>query len=184
MRTFYDRVRDDDLLGPLFEAWIGDWPSHLHRMCAYWSSMALATDQYHGQPMVAHFLLPVDARHFDRWLEIFKETAREICPPPAAERFYELAVRIAMSLELGVARRCSIVLKPGQRLKRPDSEVYLPGNLCPLPRGAVRRSEERTEPPPPQSPTSNEVSDEDKEAYEQFRKGARRHVHHHRRPAK
>jgi hemoglobin len=40
--------------------------------------------RYHGQPMVAHLPLPIDAPHFDRWLEIFVETARNVCPVPAA----------------------------------------------------------------------------------------------------
>ena len=60
---------------------------------------------YHGQPMAAHLPLPIDTPHFDRWLEIFAETAREICPAPAAAHFLERACRIAESLELGIAAR-------------------------------------------------------------------------------
>ena len=37
--------------------------------------------------MEKHRLLPVDARHFDRWIELFEETARETCPPAAATHF-------------------------------------------------------------------------------------------------
>jgi hemoglobin len=59
--------------------------------------------RYHGQPMAAHLCLPIDTAHFDRWLEIFAETARELCPPAAAEHFIERVHRIAESLELGIA---------------------------------------------------------------------------------
>jgi hemoglobin len=59
--------------------------------------------RYHGQPMAAHLPLPIDTPHFDRWLEIFAETAREVCPPAAAAHFLERAHRIADSLELGIA---------------------------------------------------------------------------------
>ena len=59
--------------------------------------------RYHGQPMVAHLPLPIDAPHFDRWLEIFVETARDVCPVPAAAHFLERAHPIAESLELGIA---------------------------------------------------------------------------------
>lgn len=103
VRTFYDRVRLDPLIGPIFEARVHDWEGHIGRMCAFWSSVALMSGRYHGQPMVAHLPLPVDTPHFDRWLQLFAETAHEICPPVAADHFLERAHRIADSLELGIA---------------------------------------------------------------------------------
>lgn len=126
VRTFYGKVREDALLGPLFDERIADWESHLVRMCAFWSSVALMSGRYHGQPMEKHLPLPVDARHFDRWLALFEKTAREVCPPAAAAYFLERARRIAESLELGIAGRTGIVLMKGQRLKRPDTEVFFP----------------------------------------------------------
>jgi hemoglobin len=89
VRGFYDRVRADDLLGPVFESRISDWEPHLQRMFAFWSSVALMSGRYHGTPMVKHMPLPVDAGHFDRWLELFEAAAREICPPAAAAHFVE-----------------------------------------------------------------------------------------------
>jgi len=81
MRGFYARVREDPMIGPVFAARIRDWEPHLQRMCASWSSVTLMTGCYHGQPMQKHLPLPVDARHFDRWLALFEATARELCPP-------------------------------------------------------------------------------------------------------
>jgi hemoglobin len=103
VRTFYGRARRDPLIGPIFENKVHDWEGHLGRICAFWSSVALMSGRYHGQPMVAHLKLPIDTPHFDRWLEIFTETAREVCPTPAATHFLERAYRIAESLELGIA---------------------------------------------------------------------------------
>jgi hemoglobin len=120
VRRFYERVREDALLGPVFEARIADWEPHLQQMFAFWSSVALLTGRYHGQPMVKHMPLPVDARHFDRWLELFEETARELCPPAAADHFVERAQRIAESLELGVASRHGVFLGKGQRFLRTE----------------------------------------------------------------
>src|SRR5690606_32133698 len=105
---------------------IEDWEHHLERMCLFWSSVALMSGRYHGQPMPKHMPLPVDARHFDRWLALFAETARELCPPAAAEHFIEAAGRIAQSLELGVAGHNGNILGKGDRLHRTDAEVYLP----------------------------------------------------------
>jgi hemoglobin len=55
--------------------------------------------------MMVHAPLPIEPRHFDRWLQLFAQTAREICPPTAAQYFIERAQRIADSLELGIAAR-------------------------------------------------------------------------------
>ena len=103
IRGFYARVRNDPLLAPIFESRISDWEPHLENMFAFWSSLTLMTGRYHGQPMAKHLPLPVDAIHFDRWLALFDETARELCPAAAAERFIERAHRVAESLEFGVA---------------------------------------------------------------------------------
>jgi hemoglobin len=103
VRAFYGRARRDPLIGAIFEARVHDWEAHFGRLSAFWSSVALMSGRYHGQPMVAHLPLPIDTAHFDRWLEIFAETARDVCPPAAAAHFLERAHRIADSLELGIA---------------------------------------------------------------------------------
>lgn len=103
VRTFYGRVRRNSLIGPIFEDKVHDWERHLRRMCTFWSSVALMSGGYHGQPMVAHLPLPIDTPHFDRWLAIFAETARDVCSPAAAAHFVERAKRIAESLDLGIA---------------------------------------------------------------------------------
>jgi len=126
VRRFYSKVRADEMLGPVFEARIADWESHLQRMFAFWSSVALMSGRYSGQPMQKHSILPVDRRHFDRWLELFEETTEEICPPAAARHFIERAYRIAESLELGIAMQNGIMLSKGERLTRPDSDLTLP----------------------------------------------------------
>jgi len=101
----------------VFEAKIADWEPHLKQMCAFWSSVALMTGRYHGAPMPKHLVLPVDAAHFDRWLKLFEETARELCPPQAAAHLVERARRIAASLELGVAGANGVILGVGERFR-------------------------------------------------------------------
>src|SRR5215203_5275453 len=89
-------------------------------MCEFCSSVALMTGRYHGQPMRKHLPLPVDGRHFDRWLALFEATARELCPPKAADHFIERARRIAESLELGIAGTHGVMLGKGERLHRAE----------------------------------------------------------------
>jgi hemoglobin len=118
VRGFYAKVRQDPMIGPVFEARIADWEPHLQRMCAFWSSVALMSGRYHGSPMVKHLPLPVDGAHFDRWLALFRETVRELCPPAAQTHFIERAERIAESLEMGVATHHGVMLGVGERFRR------------------------------------------------------------------
>jgi hemoglobin len=118
VHAFYDKVRADEVLGPIFDARIHDWAPHLAQMCAFWSSVALMTGRYHGTPMVKHMPLPVDAAHFDRWLALFEQTAHETCPGEAEAHFVERAQRIAASLELGVANANGVMLGLGERFRR------------------------------------------------------------------
>lgn len=123
--AFYDRVRADPLLGPVFTDRVSDWGPHLQQMRLFWSSVALNSGAYHGRPMPKHLPLPVDARHFDRWLELFEITAAEVCPSAAAAHFIERARRIAESLELGIAGAHGVLLGKGERYLRP-TEAWSP----------------------------------------------------------
>lgn len=102
--TFYARVRADQVLGPIFERHIDDWDAHLTKLCAFWSSVMLMTGRYKGRPMPVHAALPgIEAQHFERWLGLFREAARDCCPPDAAAAFIDRSERIAQSLKLGMA---------------------------------------------------------------------------------
>ncbi len=100
---FYDKVRGDAVLGPVFAARIDDWEPHLERMVSFWSSVALMTGRYHGRPVPAHTPLPINASHFERWLMLFRETAQQVCTAEGAAHVIERAERIARSLHIAVA---------------------------------------------------------------------------------
>lgn len=121
VHRFYARVREDELLSPVFAARVADWDAHLARMCAFWSSVALMSGIYHGQPMEKHLPLPVGGAHFDRWLALFEETAAEVCPPAAAAHVVERARRIAESLEIGIAAKHGVMLGKGERFAGPPA---------------------------------------------------------------
>jgi hemoglobin len=112
VRSFYGRVQADPLIGPVFAKRVHDWEAHITKLCAFWSSVALMTGRYHGQPMPLHMNLPIAAAHFDRWIALFEETAGELCPPRAAAHFIERARRIADSFELGMAARRGEIARP------------------------------------------------------------------------
>ncbi len=98
---FYAHVRQDATLGPIFERAIGnEWEPHLAQMRAFWSSIVLSSGRYKGNPMKAHMeLMPrIGAGHFERWLNLWRQTAAEVLPQPAAEIFVRHAETIAERL--------------------------------------------------------------------------------------
>lgn len=118
IRAFYARVRVDPLIGPIFNSRIQDWEPHLVRIGDFWSAVMLKSGRYQGQPMRLHLPLPIDATHFDRWLELFEATARELCSAPVAEEFVQRARTIGRSLEMGVASANGVLLPVGERYVR------------------------------------------------------------------
>ena len=118
LRAFYARVRVDPLIGPIFNARIQDWEHHLVRIGDFWSAVMLRSGRYQGQPMRLHLPLPIDASHFDRWLELFEATAREVCSAAVAEQFVQRARTIGRSLEMGVAAANGVMLPLGERYNR------------------------------------------------------------------
>ena len=102
--TFYARVRRDEVLGPIFNRVVEDWPEHLAKLKDFWSSVLLMTGRFKGRPMAVHAAIPdIEPRHFEHWLALFGETVSELCPPAAAALFREKAAMIAESLQLGIA---------------------------------------------------------------------------------
>jgi hemoglobin len=101
---FYARVREDASIGPLFNAAVADWPEHLEKLGAFWSSVMRTTGRYKGNPMAAHLKhsAAIEPAMFERWLEIWRDTAREELAPAHAEAVIARAERIAESLQLGL----------------------------------------------------------------------------------
>jgi hemoglobin len=101
---FYERVRADPDLGPVFANAVSDWDEHHRQLVAFWSSVILTTGRYKGNPVAMH------ARHhdrlspglFDRWLELWRVTTSELMPPDHAADLQEKAARIAESLKLAL----------------------------------------------------------------------------------
>lgn len=113
VHTFYGRVREDDFIGPIFNRKIGDWDAHLSKLRDFWSSVILRTRRYEGRPMRAHLLLPdIRPEHFDRWLDLFEATARDVLEPEAARVFIQRARMIADSFEFGLASQRGDIVAP------------------------------------------------------------------------
>jgi hemoglobin len=102
---FYRRARRDDRLGPVFETHIQGWDEHLARMTDFWSAALLRTGRYSGRPVERHRAIAgLRLGDFDRWVELFEATARDLCPDREAEAFLVRARRMrdAMTKVLGL----------------------------------------------------------------------------------
>lgn len=101
--TFYDAVRKDEVLGPVFEnALQGRWSAHMPRMVDFWSTVLLGTGSFQGNVYGKHMALAgIGKEHFVRWLSLFKDTVTHLYDGAAATEILRTADRIAGSLQLG-----------------------------------------------------------------------------------
>jgi truncated hemoglobin YjbI/tellurite resistance-related uncharacterized protein len=104
VNVFYAKVRQDALLGPVFNGAVEHWPEHLEKLGAFWSSLMRTTGRYKGSPMAAHMrhAAAIKPEMFDRWLALWRETASEELTPEASAAVVEKAERVAESLKLGL----------------------------------------------------------------------------------
>lgn len=100
---FYAKVRLDPTIGPIFNAAIRDWPAHLALLKDFWSTVLMTDRRYKGDPLSKHLELPVEHEHFDRWLALFAETAREVMSPRHAAIVIAKSQRIAQNFKLAIA---------------------------------------------------------------------------------
>lgn len=101
---FYAKVREDAVLGPVFNGAIANWPEHLEKLSAFWSSVMLTSGRYKGNPMMAHLKHVAEIRPsmFERWLDLWRQTAVETLDEAGAAGVIAKAERIAESLQLGM----------------------------------------------------------------------------------
>lgn len=79
VHTFYAKARKDPGLGPIFEEHVQDWDAHFVQMTDFWSAQLRGTSRFRGAPMPKHIVLPdLSAALFERWVQLFQETTKEL----------------------------------------------------------------------------------------------------------
>ncbi|MEM7185473.1 MAG: group III truncated hemoglobin [Bacteroidota bacterium] len=92
VRTFYAKVREDDLLGPIFNGIITDWEPHLARISDFWMSNLFFSKKYLGDPMQKHIEVDqgphgtINEMHFGVWINLWYETMDELFEGEVASR--------------------------------------------------------------------------------------------------
>jgi len=94
--TFYSKIRKDELLGAIFDAKIQDkWNEHLQKMYTFWQTLLLDEHTYFGRPFPPHAELPIEKKHFDRWIFLFFQTVDELFEGEKANEIKWRADRMA-----------------------------------------------------------------------------------------
>ena len=111
--SFYEKVRADELLGPVFGAVIEDrWPAHLEKMYSFWQTVLLGEHTYLGSPFPPHAKLPINGEHFDRWLALFYQTLDEQFTGEKAEEAKWRAEKMAQMFQSKIDHYRNSTAKP------------------------------------------------------------------------
>ncbi|MGV6828568.1 MAG: group III truncated hemoglobin [Flavobacteriales bacterium] len=80
VHTFYEKVRKEDVLGPIFNTIVNDWETHLNLLLDFWETQLFLVKKYKGNPLEAHvkvdtfFNHSINEKHFGIWLQLWFET--------------------------------------------------------------------------------------------------------------
>jgi hemoglobin len=107
---FYDKIKVDAILGPIFNGMISDWDSHLDHLTTFWESALFMTKKlpkrYFGNPIEAH--IKVDAfanhtlneQHFGIWLNYWVQTIDDLFNGEVADNAKRRARKMASFIHI------------------------------------------------------------------------------------
>lgn len=106
---FYDKVKIDTLIGPIFTEIIGsNWNKHLSAMYDFWENVVFFTGKYEGNPMAKHQVVhskkTLRMEHFTRWLSLFTETVNELFEGKNTELIKQKALSIGTVMQVKLFR--------------------------------------------------------------------------------
>jgi len=119
VQHFYDHVRQEPALGPIFNETVNvNWETHLPKMVNFWENILFQTGSYRGGMMFTHLqvnaLTPLTPDLFERWLALFFQSLDELFAGPNADAAKAHAVRVAevMSAKIGFLNRQTATERP------------------------------------------------------------------------
>ena len=114
LRHFYADVRQHQEIGPIFNARITDWPSHLEKIADFWSGATGGPPAYSGPMPQRHMPLGLEPEHFEAWLDLWRRNCRIHFSKDVANDMIALAESIGERLRSLVTRRSG---------QRPDADL-------------------------------------------------------------
>ncbi len=104
LHHFYADVRQHELIGPIFESKIQDWPAHIEKIAGFWSGLTGGPSVYGGGFAWKHMSLGLEDRHFRAWLGLWEQNCRAHLEETEAEQMVNLAHNIGARLKLMIAQ--------------------------------------------------------------------------------
>ena len=110
VNSFYDKVKQDDKIGFIFNQTIGsDWSRHLPVMYDFWNMVLFSQPGYGGNPTRVHVELDkkiqLQKEHFNRWLQLWNDTVDSLFEGEhaneAKNRGMLMANLISIKIEMG-----------------------------------------------------------------------------------
>jgi hemoglobin len=103
VNTFYGKVREDEMLAPIFNEHIENrWPEHLEKMYRFWQTVLLDEHTYYGAPFPPHARLAVKHEHFKKWLQLFNQTVDELFVGEKADEAKWRGQKMAQMFEIKI----------------------------------------------------------------------------------
>ncbi|WP_299736488.1 group III truncated hemoglobin [uncultured Roseobacter sp.] len=107
VKLFYARIREHEILGPVFNDAVGtgagNWRDHEAKIESFWKNVVGLDRSFSGNPMMVHAQNhAVKAEHFPQWLALFDATVFEVLTEEKAMQFSAVAHRIGRGLSMGI----------------------------------------------------------------------------------
>lgn len=106
MRTFYSRMFEDEVMGPIFvDVAKMDLEAHIPVMCDFWELQLFQKPGYRGGMMAVHFRLHMmmdgeglEHHHFMRWMDYWESTLDDLFEGPRATWAKTVASRVGRNM--------------------------------------------------------------------------------------
>lgn len=86
VHTFYAKIRNNELLGPIFNSHISEeqWSEHLKKLTDFWETNLFGIAKFKGNPSAKHINVDknmnysIEQTHFGVWLQLWFETIDQL----------------------------------------------------------------------------------------------------------
>jgi hemoglobin len=112
LRHFYTDVRQHQILGPIFNSRIEDWPTHLANIADFWARQTGGPSRYSGGFASAHLPIGIQPEHFQLWLGLWDFNCQRHLAPSEAAEMSALAHRIGEQLQRILNGRGGLSIRP------------------------------------------------------------------------
>jgi len=99
IRPFYMDVRQHAVLGPIFNAHIDDWESHLAKITEFWALQTGGPSTYRGGFAGAHLRIGIQLEFFDHWLALWDFNCQRQLKPEVGEKMSAIAHELGRRLK-------------------------------------------------------------------------------------